>query len=113
MPPTSPHARDNSLDARVMQTWVASCVRCHGQIGAGDGPDGPKFLARNLSDELWQQAASDARIAEAIRKGKGTMPPFALDAEMVEGLVALVRRMAARSGPMPSGAPVMEGSSLH
>jgi hypothetical protein len=85
-------------------------MRCHGQIGAGDGPDGPKFSAQNLSDESWQHAVSDAGIAQAIRRGKGTMPPFALDAEVVEGLVALVRRMAARSGPMPSEAPMMGGA---
>lgn len=105
LPSSSPHTRDDSLDARVMQAWVGRCMRCHGQIGAGDGPDGIATGARNLTDELWQSANSDSRIAEAILKGRGRMPPSALEPAIVDGLVQLVRRMGAHSEQTPPAAP--------
>jgi hypothetical protein len=102
---SSPHMRDDSREARVMQSWVSRCMRCHGQIGAGDGPDGVATGARNLSDESWQSAVSDRRIADAIQKGRGRMPPSTVEPDILDGLVQLVRRMGAHSGPMPGAAP--------
>ncbi|HMA96438.1 MAG TPA: hypothetical protein VKP30_27320, partial [Polyangiaceae bacterium] len=64
---SSPHSSEGSGAARAMKAWIAQCVRCHGRVGAGDGPDGPASGARNLSDPAWQAATSDERIAEGIR----------------------------------------------
>lgn len=92
---SSPHARDGSGAARAMQAWITQCVRCHGRVGTGDGPDGAGSGARNLSDPAWQSATSDERIADVIRHGRGMMPAFPLQDDVVNGLVALIRRMAA------------------
>lgn len=86
-----------------MQVWVGKCMRCHGQIGAGDGPD--SMGARNLTDPTWQASVTDIRIAETIRSGRGRMPPFPLEPAVVDGLVKLVRQMGTPSGMNRPAAP--------
>lgn len=108
---SSPHSSEGSGAARAMKAWIAQCVRCHGRVGAGDGPDGPASAARNLSDPAWQAATSDERIAEGIRRGRGLMPAFPLPDDVVNGLVVLIRRMAATGGSRGNdGAPGAETS---
>jgi cytochrome c oxidase cbb3-type subunit 3 len=118
------------LEEVTIAAYRRSCATCHGQLGRGDGPQGPMLQARDLSDPTWQGTVSDAQIAETITKGRGRMPPSGLPPATVDGLVHLVRlfdraRMAkaaagaaappAASGaePVPSGtaAPSASGSS--
>jgi cytochrome c oxidase cbb3-type subunit 3 len=79
------------LDEVTIATWRRACASCHGQLGHGDGPQGPMVHARDLSDSAWQAATPDAQIAESIAKGRGKMPAFSLPPATVEGLVHLVR----------------------
>jgi cytochrome c553 len=95
------------LDEVTIAAWRATCSMCHGQLGRGDGPQGPMTQARDLSDPAWQASVTDAQVRESITKGKGRMPPSGLPATTVEGLTHLVRlfnrdRMAARPAPAPS-----------
>ena len=85
-----------------MRLWATKCMRCHGQIGAGDGPDGPALGVINLSDASWQSTVADERLANSIRNGRGSMPSFALSPEEVESLIALIRQMGIRAEPLPS-----------
>ncbi len=79
------------LDEVTIATWRRACTTCHGQLGHGDGPQGPMVHARDLSDSAWQAATPDAQLAESITKGRGKMPAFQLPASTVEGLIHLVR----------------------
>jgi mono/diheme cytochrome c family protein len=98
---SSPHSQDGASGALAMQAWVGKCMSCHGQIGAGDGPNGPISGARNLTEETWQLAVTDARIADAIQHGRGRMPAFPLEPAVIDGLVKLVRRMGNHGGATP------------
>jgi mono/diheme cytochrome c family protein len=95
--PVSPHAEGSSQLGQALSTWANHCMRCHGQIGAGDGPNGPQTGARNLTDPGWQARTSDAQIEQTIRSGKGQMPAFQLEPDEVTRLVHLIRQMGASS----------------
>ncbi len=109
------------LDEVTIATWRRACATCHGQLGRGDGPQGPMVHARDLSDSAWQAATSDARIAESITKGRGNMPAFQLPPATVEGLVHLVRLMnrerlaraatSARAAAATASAPATSASA--
>jgi mono/diheme cytochrome c family protein len=94
------------LEDVTIVAWQQNCTRCHGQLGRGDGPQGPMVKATNLSDPTWQGAVSDAQITASIKNGKGAMPAFPLPDGTIANLVKLVRMMnAARAGGHPSAAP--------
>lgn len=88
----SPHQR-GAMAGRAMQVWVSQCIRCHGRVGAGDGPDGAALGATDLSNAAWQSAVTNEQIAQAIVRGKGRMPAFPLEPEVAADLVELIRRM--------------------
>lgn len=83
----------------VALTWERQCASCHGPLGRGDGPQAPMYKPRDLTDEAWQAATTDAAIETAIREGKGRMPRFDLPPDVVRGLVGRIR--AARAQPRP------------
>jgi mono/diheme cytochrome c family protein len=88
------------LEDVTIVAWQQNCTRCHGQLGRGDGPQGPMVKATNLSDPAWQNAATDEQIGRAIKEGKGAMPAFKLPDATIGKLVKLVRMMnAAQPGP--------------
>jgi cytochrome c oxidase cbb3-type subunit 3 len=94
------------LEDVTIVAWQQNCTRCHGQLGRGDGPQGPMVKATNLSDPTWQAAVTDAQLAASIKHGKGAMPAFPLPDGTITNLVKLVRMMnAARAGAHPSAAP--------
>lgn len=84
------------VDEVTIVTWKENCAKCHGAVGAGDGPQGPMTHARDLSSPEWQAATSDAMIAQSIRDGRGRMPAFKLPDSTIESLVRLVRLFDAR-----------------
>jgi cytochrome c oxidase cbb3-type subunit 3 len=84
------------LDEVTVIAWQQNCVRCHGQIGRGDGPQGSMFKATDLTNPTWQRAVTDEGIATTIKNGRGQMPPFASMPEAtVKSLVRLVRLLDA------------------
>ena len=77
----------------TLTTWKQKCTRCHGRIGAGDGPQGVALKATNFQDPNWQTRTSDGDIRKAILQGKGAMPKFDLPNETLKGLTRLIRLM--------------------
>ena len=89
-------AGKNDQAVLIEATWKAQCLRCHGPIGHGDGPDGPMAKAPNLTSPDWQEKVQDADIAASILNGKGKMPKFDLPDSLVQGLVARIRASRGR-----------------
>jgi mono/diheme cytochrome c family protein len=87
-------------DAKAI--YAKECAKCHGDSGAGDGPQGQKLKDKpsDWTKGAGLQGMDDAKIAESIKKGGGAvgkskaMPayPKLSDAE-VTALVAHVKSM--------------------
>lgn len=92
------------LEDVTIVAWQQNCTRCHGQLGRGDGPQGPMVKATNLSDPAWQKAATDEQIGRAIKEGKGAMPAFKLPDSTIDKLVKLVRMMKEEAPTAPDRA---------
>lgn len=73
--------------------YKENCQVCHGDDGAGGLGNTPDF-----TDASWQQAKSDSEMAEAIRNGKGLMPPWKekLNDSQIQAMVKLVRQFVKR-----------------
>jgi mono/diheme cytochrome c family protein len=103
-------SRPAGLDDVTLATWKQNCVLCHGQLGRGDGPQGPLLGARDLSLPEFQASVSDENMAEVIRRGRNRMPAFSqLPESTVASLVKLIRlfgqaRAAAGSSKPATGA---------
>ncbi|HWA74924.1 MAG TPA: cytochrome c [Polyangiaceae bacterium] len=93
------------VDEVTIVTWKENCAKCHGTVGAGDGPQGPMTHARDLTSPEWQAATTDATIAQSIRDGRGRMPAFKLPDSTVASLVRLVRLFDARKRGAAVGEP--------
>lgn len=90
-PGEAPKAPESSL---VGVVWQSQCALCHGPSGRGDGPQGPMLRATNFTLASWQEQTNDEQIAEAIVRGKGSMPQFeGLPPEVVSALVSHIRGM--------------------
>lgn len=76
----------------VLAAWKTNCVRCHGNAGQGDGPEGRMLRPPDMSDPAWQRTRLESEMKHAIQNGRGRMPAFAtLPEKTVDGLVQLVR----------------------
>ena len=93
------------IDEVTLVAWRENCAKCHGAMGAGDGPQGPMTHARDLSDGTWQAATNDETIAKTIREGRGMMPAFKLPDSTVSALVRLVRLFDVRRRNAPAEKP--------
>lgn len=116
----SPELARHGLNEVTIMAWQQNCVRCHGRLGRGDGPQGPMTRAIDLGNPDFQRTVSDEQLLASIRDGKGLMPAFPLPEPTLKSLVQLVRLIgkatleaeahaaAAASGsgaPAPSAAP--------
>lgn len=75
-------------------TYARNCATCHGKDGRSDTfKSRHRYHARDLTDPAWQSSASDERILESIREGRGRMPAFKgrLTAEQITSLLTYVR----------------------
>ena len=86
-----PEGHDQA-ETSAAETFAKVCARCHGADGKGGvGPEGSN-APRNFWDASFQASRTDEELKQAIRKGKGGMPPFGnLFADPV--LEALVRKV--------------------
>src|SRR5262245_24102719 len=107
---TSPELARFGLDEVTVIAWNQNCIRCHGQYGRGDGPQGPMFRATDLSNPTWHRSVTDEQIALVIQKGRGQMPPFGLPDSTVKNLVKLVRLLDASKIPENAAPGEPEGS---
>jgi cytochrome c oxidase cbb3-type subunit 3 len=91
---------DTAQTAQLVEmAWRQQCTLCHGAMGRGDGPNGPLFHPRDLSDPQWQATVSDADLASSIKNGKNRMPKFDLPDPVLQGIVARIRMLkAGKSG---------------
>jgi hypothetical protein len=88
-----PMGNGGIIPSPAMRVWAKNCMRCHGRIGIGDGPDGARLPMIDLTQSDWQKRTSNEAIIATIKNGKGMMPPFSLDDEAINGLVDLIRKM--------------------
>lgn len=107
-----PELEQYGINDVILATWKQNCVRCHGVIGRGDGPQGRMLKPPDLTNPIWQKNAIDSEIARSIKKGRGQMPPFGhLPDETVEGLVKLVRLLNRDRAAQPTPAEIDENAA--
>lgn len=85
-------AGDTRSEARHL--FDSACATCHGRDGRGGVPAAEgRPPPRNFVDPAFQESRTDAELKQAIRSGKGTMPPFGalFDDEQLTLLVGHVR----------------------
>jgi mono/diheme cytochrome c family protein len=82
-----------NVDAKVL--FASECATCHGKDGQAKTFKAKFNHARNLTDVKWQAEATDERLYNSIRNGKGKMPAFGkkLSDSQINALVAFVRTL--------------------
>jgi len=82
-----------SVDAKAL--FASECATCHGKDGQAKTFKAKFNHARNLTDAKWQAEATDERLYNSIRNGKGKMPAFGkkLSDSQINALVAFVRTL--------------------
>jgi mono/diheme cytochrome c family protein len=91
------------IDSRVgEEIFQTRCFVCHGRTGVGDGPSAQGLGAhvRDLTVPDWQNASTDASIAQVIRNGakaiggNPAMPPNPdLSDAQIQSLVRYIRQL--------------------
>ncbi len=82
-----------NVDAKAL--FTSECATCHGKDGQAKTFKAKFNHARNLTDAKWQAEATDERLYNSIRNGKGKMPAFGkkLSDSQINALVAFVRTL--------------------
>jgi mono/diheme cytochrome c family protein len=95
--PVTPTAQNLAAAEAI---YADRCARCHGERGAGDGPDASLYkpLPASLTDEQTRQT-TDGELFWKISKGRRPMPGYEseLAPEQRWQLVNLLRTFAANS----------------
>lgn len=68
-PAPAPVAKNPAAEAK--KVFKSTCVVCHGETGAGDGPGAAALdpKPRDFADAEWQSSVTDEHIAKVIRDG--------------------------------------------
>jgi mono/diheme cytochrome c family protein len=84
---------------RGKSLYENKCQLCHGANGKGDGPAASAFSPSpgNFTDRTFWQGDPEKKIAESIRKGKGSMPAFTLSPEEIEEIIDFLSHTFKRS----------------
>jgi mono/diheme cytochrome c family protein len=80
--------------AEAKHLYLSVCAKCHGSDGRGGVPAAEGLPApSNFTDRAFQASRTDDQLRQAIKQGKGPMPPFGalFDDTQVVSLVAYVR----------------------
>jgi mono/diheme cytochrome c family protein len=107
----SPELAQAGLDEVTLVAWRQNCVRCHGVLGRGDGPQGRMMNATDLTNSAFQTGTTDEKIATVIKQGRGAMPPFALPDTTIASLVRLVRLLGKASLEEQAAAAASAGAA--
>jgi mono/diheme cytochrome c family protein len=108
---TAPELAQHGLNEVTIVAWQQNCVRCHGRLGRGDGPQGVSLRATDFTNPAWQAAVTDEQLLKSIRDGKGTMPAFPLPETTLRPLVQLVRLFGRAATPDPAPSALPSGSA--
>jgi mono/diheme cytochrome c family protein len=100
--PVAPNA-DNLASAHAI--WMDKCANCHGEKGAGDGPEAEMYdpLPAALNDSKMVGEMTDGEIYYKITEGRKPMPSFKkqLTDEQRWQLVNFIRTLASKPAPKP------------
>jgi hypothetical protein len=108
----SPELARHGLNEVTMIAWQQNCVRCHGRLGRGDGPQGPMTHATDLGNPDFQRTITDEQMLKSIRDGKGLMPAFPLPEPTLKSLVQLVRLIGKATADAEAGATAVPSGSV-
>jgi cytochrome c oxidase cbb3-type subunit 3 len=106
-----PELAAHGLTEVAMVAWQQNCVRCHGNFGRGDGPQGPLVRAPDLSNASFQARVTEDDIAKTIHDGRGLMPAFPLPDATLKPLAHLVRLLGQAAAPAASGSAAPSASA--
>jgi len=86
-------AATNASARSAAELYTKHCASCHGKDGRAKTFKAKLNHARDLTDPVWQDRASDERLFNTIMKGKEKMPGFSkkLSEQEIESLVSYVR----------------------
>jgi mono/diheme cytochrome c family protein len=103
---------DNLSAAKA--TWMDKCANCHGEKGAGDGPEADMYTPAPaaLNDAHMMNGMTDGEIFYKITEGRKPMPSFKTqltDEERWE-LVNFTRTLVVKTPAKPSGTQKPGGS---
>lgn len=77
------------------ELYKKNCTSCHGKDGRAKTLKAKFNHARDLTDQAWQEDASDDRLFNSIMNGKRKMPSFSkkLSEQEIDALVNYVRSL--------------------
>lgn len=107
---TNPLAQHGVSEVSLI-AWRQNCVRCHGIVGRGDGPQAAMYSPPDLTAAQRQAQLSDADILGVIKQGRGKMPGFNLPQPTLEGLVRLIRLLDASGQGLKAAQPAGAASA--
>jgi mono/diheme cytochrome c family protein len=93
---------EGDTQAEAKHLFDSVCAKCHGADGRGGVPAMEGQPApRNFRDAAFQASRTDEQLKQAIREGKGPMPPFAalFDATQTANLVLYIRSFGPKKDP--------------
>lgn len=87
-------AVEGDPQAEAKHLFDSVCAKCHGTDGKGGVPSAEGQPApRNFRDPAFHASRTDDQLKQAIRQGKGPMPPFGalFDDAQTANLVLYIR----------------------